>query len=151
MWPAEHSARLVTMLASAGFSVVVTGTADERELTAAVAGDRGIDLGGATDLRGLVDLLSGASAVIAGNTGPAHVAAAVRTPVVSLFSPVVSAGTWAPRGAPVVVLGDQTAACAGSRARTCPVAGHPCLADVTPEAAFLAVEQLVGVHPKAVA
>jgi ADP-heptose:LPS heptosyltransferase len=151
MWPAEHSARLVTMLASAGFGVLVTGTAAERELTAAVAGDRGIDLGGATDLRGLVDLLAGASAVVAGNTGPAHIAAAVRTPVVSLFSPVVSPGTWAPRGAPVVVLGDQAAACAGSRARTCPVPGHPCLAQVTPEAAFHAVEQLLGVHPKAVA
>jgi ADP-heptose:LPS heptosyltransferase len=151
MWPAEHSARLVALLASAGFRVVVTGTAAERELTAAVAGDHGIDLGGATDLRGLVDLLAGASAVVVGNTGPAHVAAAARTPVVSLFSPVVSAGTWAPRGAPVVVLGDQAAACAGSRARTCPLPGHPCLAEVTPEAAFHAVEQLLGVHPKAVA
>jgi hypothetical protein len=31
------------------------------------------------------------------------------------------------------------------------VPGHPCLAQVTPEAAFHAVEQLLGVHPKAVA
>jgi ADP-heptose:LPS heptosyltransferase len=151
MWPAEHAARLVAMLASAGFRVVVTGSDSERELTARVAGRHGIDAGGATDLRGLVDLLARARVVVAGNTGPAHVAAAVRTPVVSLFSPVVSAGTWAPRGAPVVVLGDQSAACAGTRARTCPLPGHPCLADVSPETAFHAVERLMSLHPKAVA
>ena len=72
-------------------------------------------------------MLAGARAVVAVNTGPAHLAAAVGTPVVSLFAPVVAASAWAPYGVPVVVLGDQYAACVGTRARTCPVPGHPCL------------------------
>jgi ADP-heptose:LPS heptosyltransferase len=151
MWPAERAARLVDLLAAAGFRVLVTGSESERDLTASVAGDHGIDAGGMTDLRGLVDLVAGASVVVSGNTGPAHVAAAMRTPVVSLFSPVVSAGTWAPRGAPVLVLGDQSAACAGTRARVCPLPGHPCLSGVSPEEAFHAVERLVSLHPKVVA
>ncbi|WP_334170253.1 glycosyltransferase family 9 protein [Sinomonas sp.] len=149
-WPAEHAAQLVSMLAAEGLRVVVTGNGAERDLTARVAGSQGIDAGGATDLRGLVDLLAGAGAVVAGNTGPAHLAAAVRTPVVSLFSPVVGAGTWAPRGAEVVLLGDQSAACAGSRARMCPVPGHPCLAGVTPSEVLRAVERLVSHNTKAV-
>jgi hypothetical protein len=47
--------------------------------------------------------------------------------VVSLFAPVVPAVRWRPWGVRHVLLGDQGAACAGSRARVCPVAGHPCL------------------------
>ena len=66
-----------------------------------------------------------------GNTGPAHLAAAVGTPVVSLFAPVVPAARWAPYGVPSVLLGDQDAPCRGTRATDCPVPGHPCLASVT--------------------
>ena len=80
--------------------------------------------------------------LLAGNTGPAHLAAAVGTPVVSLFAPVVPAVRWAPLRRPLVVLGDQAAACAGTRARACPVAGHPCLAGVAPAAVVAAAERL---------
>jgi ADP-heptose:LPS heptosyltransferase len=89
--------------------------------------DRVADLGGRVDLAGLAEVLAGAEVVVVGNTGPAHLAAAVGTPVVSLFAPVVPAVRWRPWGVRHVLLGDQGAACAGSRARVCPVPGHPCL------------------------
>ena len=60
----------------------------------------------------LAGVLSGASAVVVGNTGPAHLAAAVGTPVVSIFAPVVPLERWRPWGVPSVVLGDQLAECA---------------------------------------
>jgi len=41
-----------------------------------------------------------------------------------------------------VVLGDQDIECAGCRAKTCPVAGHPCLSQVPVEAVLEAVELL---------
>jgi ADP-heptose:LPS heptosyltransferase len=113
--------------------VVVTGTSAEAELTAYVAGRHGLDRGGATDLGELARLLAGADVLVVGNTGPAHLAAAVGTPVVSLFAPTVPAARWAPYGIPVVLLGDQEAPCRGTRATTCPVPGHPCLGSVSPE------------------
>jgi ADP-heptose:LPS heptosyltransferase len=61
-----------------------------------------------------------------GNTGPAHLAAAVGTPVVSLFAPTVPSARWRPWGVPLRLL-HHPVPCAGCRARTCPVAGHPCL------------------------
>jgi ADP-heptose:LPS heptosyltransferase len=143
-WPPDRCAAAVEALADAGRRVVVTGGPGERELTAQVAGTRGVDLGGATTLAGMAALLDGAAAVVVGNTGPAHLAAAVGTPVVSLFSPVVPAVRWAPYGVPSVLLGDQSAACAGTRARECPVPGHPCLTSVTPDDVVSAVEKLVG-------
>ncbi len=137
------SARLVAALSRSGHRVVVTGGPSERALTAEVSASGGSDLGGATDLAGLAALLRGASCVVVGNTGPAHLAAAVRTPVVSLFSPVVPAERWCPWQVPTVLLGDQSAPCALSRARACPVAGHPCLDDVPLPSAVDAVAQLV--------
>jgi ADP-heptose:LPS heptosyltransferase len=143
-WSPPRWAQLVSLLTAQGRRVVVTGSAGERELTAQVAGRDGTDLGGATDLPGLAELLAAADAVVTGNTGPAHVAAAVGTPVVSLFPPTVPAHRWHPWGVPYVLLGDQDIACAGCRARKCPVPGHPCLEGVPVEAAADAVDALAG-------
>ncbi|MGY2004411.1 glycosyltransferase family 9 protein [Blastococcus sp. SYSU DS1024] len=142
-WPAQRCAEAVEALADAGHRVLVTGGPGERGLTASVAGTRGVDLGGETSLAEMAALLDGAAAVVVGNTGPAHLAAAVGTPVVSLFAPVVPAVRWAPYGVPSVLLGDQSAPCRGTRARECPVAGHPCLTSVTASDVVAAVEKLV--------
>jgi ADP-heptose:LPS heptosyltransferase len=143
-WSRERCAQAVRLLAEAGHRVVVTGGPDERELTAAVARRDSVDLGGRTDPPLLAAVLAGAGAVVSGNTGPAHLAAAVGTPVVSLFSPVVAAERWGPYGVPHVLLGDQRAPCADTRARVCPVPGHPCLDEVTAEDVVAAVEKLLG-------
>jgi ADP-heptose:LPS heptosyltransferase len=142
-WPATAHRATVELLAGHGYFVAVTGSADEASLTSMVAGHFGLDLGGLLDLPNLAAVLAGAEAVVVGNTGPAHLAAAVGTPVVSLFSPVVSDVKWAPHGVPVELLGDQQAPCRSSRARLCPVPGHPCLSGVTPTEVLEAVERLL--------
>ncbi|MEU6426458.1 glycosyltransferase family 9 protein [Microbispora sp. NPDC046973] len=141
-WPAERWAEAVEALLAAGERVVVTGSPGERALTAMISGPA-LDLGGATTFAELAAVLAGASAVVAANTGPAHLAAAVGTPVVSLFAPVVPAARWAPYGVPAVVLGDQNAPCRGSRARICPIPGHPCLTSVGGEQVVDAVRRLI--------
>jgi ADP-heptose:LPS heptosyltransferase len=144
-WPAQHCAVAVKALCDKGYRVMVTGGPGERELTAAVAGSAGVDLGGRTSFAELAGVLAAAEVVVVGNTGPAHLAAAVGTPVVSLFAPVVPAARWAPYRVPHRLLGDQQAACRGSRARECPVPGHPCLSSVTVAEVIDAVEALAGV------
>ena len=144
-WGPEKSAELVDVLVERGRRVVVTGGPDEVQLTEFVAGPARAevrDLGGRTDLAALADVIGRADAIVVGNTGPAHVAAAVGTPVVSLFAPTVPAARWHPWRVPHVLLGDQEAACAGSRARICPVEGHPCLNDVAVDDVVAAVEAL---------
>jgi ADP-heptose:LPS heptosyltransferase len=142
-WSPQRCAQAVRELAEAGHRVVVTGGGGERDLTARVAGAHGLDLGGRTGAAELAGVLAGARAVVTGNTGPAHLAAAVGTPVVSLFAPVVPAERWRPYGVPYVLLGDQSAPCADSRARNCPVPGHPCLESVTAHDVRAAVEKVI--------
>ncbi|WP_112678014.1 HAD-IIIA family hydrolase [Micromonospora saelicesensis] len=130
--PPEVATRIVGALADAGHRVLVTGGPDERAVTARVAAAGGTDLGGRTDLAGLAAIVADASAVVVGNTGPAHLAAAAGVPVVSLFAPTVPFGQWGPYRVPTVRLGDAAAPCRDTRAASCPVPGHPCLSGVDP-------------------
>ena len=138
---AAHAAATARALHAAGHTVVLTGTQVDRPLVDAL-GDTVVPLVDRTTFAELASVLAGATCAVAVNTGPAHLAAAVGTPVVSLFAPVVPAAAWRPWGVPTVVLGDQTTPCAGTRSRTCPVAGHPCLGVVAPADVVAAVHHL---------
>lgn len=145
-YPPESWRSVVGVLTAQGHDVVVTGSSEERALTAYVAagGDpaRVRDLGGRLRLGELAAVIGDAAVLVVANTGPAHLAAAVHTPVVSLFAPVVPVERWRPYGVPHIVLGDQSATCRDSRATTCPVPGHPCLSSVTPREVAHAVAAL---------
>lgn len=151
-YPAPLWQAAVTALRAQGWPVVVTGSKAEKELTAEVSAQPAgnatavaapvLDLGGRLELAELAAVLDGAAVVVVANTGPAHLAAAVGTPVVSLFSPVVPAIRWAPHGVPLVLLGDQDAPCRDTRSRLCPVAGHPCLSLVGSADIVAAVQSL---------
>lgn len=137
-YPPPRWASVVDRLVDDGWQVAVTGSPSERSLTAAVmdavgpaASSSVADLAGRLTLGQLADLLARASVTVIANTGPAHLSAAVGTPVVSLFAPVVPALRWAPYGVPVELLGDQQAACRDTRWTNCHIDGHPCLSSVT--------------------
>ncbi|MHB8620689.1 MAG: lipopolysaccharide heptosyltransferase II [Chloroflexota bacterium] len=90
-WPAEHWARLANRLhGELGAAIVVTGTANEAEVVREV--ERGcrfkpVILAGQTSVPQLTALLKRADLVLSGDSGPAHLAAAVGTAQVTLFGP----------------------------------------------------------------
>ncbi len=148
-WRSGGHRQVVERLAGAGWTVVVTGGSRERTLTARVAGSVGIDLGGRLDLVGLASVIGKANAIVVGNTGPAHLAAAMGTPVVSIYAPTVPASRWHPWMVPHMLLGEQDIACAGCRARTCPRSGHPCIDQIDTERVVQAVQLLTAPHRRA--
>lgn len=145
--PADTARRLVERLADHGHRVVVTGGPNEQDLVRTVAGTERDEVSALIrpiSLAALAGVLDRASVVVTGNTGPAHLAAAVGTPVVSVFAPVVALQQWAPWRVPSVVLGDQTVPCAGCRARSCPLPSQLCLEPVTADALTEAAERWLG-------
>ncbi len=146
-WSPKRFGELVAFLADTGQRVVVTGGPDETVLTAQVCGAHlgtpsVMDLGGGTDLAALAAVLAGADMLVTGNTGPAHLAAAVGTPVVSIYPPTVPAERWRPWMVPYKLVGDQGIACRGCRAVECPVPGHPCVDQLAVEDVLRAMRPL---------
>jgi heptosyltransferase III len=133
-------------LLAAGWGVVITGSRSEARGAERIAADVTgvVSRAGLTDFRALAHVIDGAAAVVCGNTGVAHLAAAVGTPVIEAFAPVVPAHRWRPWRVPHVLLGDQDVACAGCRALECRFDGQPCLAPFTSDAVLDAVESLAG-------
>ena len=144
--PEALAADVVRALARCGRHVVVTGSAAEAPLTERIArhADRArVTLtAGALDLDRLARLLRGADVLVAGNTGPAHLAAAVGTPVVQVFAPVVPSHRWRPWGVASIQLGDAAIPCAGCRSRICPVPEQPCIGRIDAAQVLAAVDRL---------
>jgi len=126
-WFPSRNAELVDRLCARGVNVVVTGGPDESALTGYVAGDLALDLGGKTSFEEFAAIVRDADAVVCGNTATAHIAAAVGTPVVSIFPPTIPAVRFRPWMVAHALLGDQSIECGGCRARVCPIPGQPCL------------------------
>jgi len=91
-WFSSRYGELCAAIDAAGARAVLIGTASERPVTARVANaaaGRGarppVDLAGETDVRALCGLIAAARCVVANDSGPMHLAAAIGTPVVALF------------------------------------------------------------------
>lgn len=87
-WPTESFAEVGRRLTEGGIRPLLIGGGGDRELAAEVSariGGRAIDACGRTDVAGLGALLRRCAALLTGDTGPMHMAAAVGTPIVGLF------------------------------------------------------------------
>ena len=94
-WPVDYFAALVGPLKQRyGYASVVAGGADAAALAPRIHG--AIDLTRRTTLKQLVALLAGAELVIANDSGPMHIAAALGRPMVTVFGPTNPArtGPW---------------------------------------------------------
>jgi len=91
-WPVERFVDLGGRLArEAGARVVVLWGPGEEAAARAIAAAPGTVLAPPTDLGALVAVLRRASVVVAGDTGPLHVAAAIGTACVGLYGPTSAA------------------------------------------------------------
>ena len=84
-WPAAHFTTLATLVEShLSLAPVTAGAADAAE---AAAGVPGLNLTNQTTVRELIALLKRAALVVCNDSGPMHLAAALRRPLVALFGP----------------------------------------------------------------
>lgn len=87
-WPAEHFAATINQQTSTG-SVILVGGPGEEAIAAQVAAACRLptrDFAGKTSLRELAALLEQADVVLTNDSGPMHLAAAVGTPTVAIFT-----------------------------------------------------------------
>jgi heptosyltransferase-2 len=144
LWPAEAYGRLARLLAAEGLRPVLLGTRDDEATAAAVARAAAMDVASLVgrDRPALLPrLLSRLRCLVSGDTGVAHLAAAVGVATVTLFGPSDRRLT-APRG-PVARVLDREVACAPCFRPTCPI-DHICLTRIEPEAVLREVRGALG-------
>ena len=110
-WPADRFAALVEPLrARFGLTCVIAGGSDAVELAPQIPG--AVNLAGKTSLLELVALLERAELVVANDSGPMHIAAALGRPLVTMFAPTNPVRTG-PYGRPdsVVRTSNQCSPC----------------------------------------
>ncbi len=136
-------AQLCDALTDAGYAVVLTGTAAERELIASIAAVAGplLDLSGRLTVGLLTALLQHSALCIGSSTGPTHLAAAVGTATVGLYAPLVKQQRWVPRGPRVTVLRPEVGMiCASCLGQRCP--HFNCMDLIGPERIIAAAARL---------
>lgn len=139
-------ARLGDALSAAGYALVLTGTAADRQRVRAIAAamrHKPLDLTGNLTVGELAALCARSAVCIANSTGPAHIAAAVGTPTIGLYAPQRKQQRWLPRGRAVKVvqpdLGMNCGPCLGPH---CPF--FNCMDRVSAETVLAAVADVRG-------
>lgn len=140
LWPAERVIEFCRLGAARGAAVVLLGAPEDAAAAARITGAVAVaSLVGRDRPALLPGLLAELDALVSGDTGVAHLAAALGTAVVTLFGPT-DPRLSAPRGRVAVVTHDVP--CAPCFYRACPI-DHPCLRGVTPEAVYEAAASLL--------
>jgi lipopolysaccharide heptosyltransferase II len=143
-YPLELYARVAHRLTvDYGWQVVFTGGEDERELVQRLRAAMGVpsfSLAGRLGLPELAALIQLAPLLITNNTGPAHIAAAVGTPVVDLYA--LTNPQHTPWGVPARVLFSDVP-CRYCYKSICPQGHHDCLRRVEPDTVVAAAAELV--------
>ena len=143
-WPPERFGAVAAALQERTRipSVVLWGRGEESLARDVVAGARGAAMASPqTNVADLVALARGAALMIAGDTGPTHIASAVGTPIVGLYGPTRPSrnGPLAPTD--VTVSRDATCEC--HHLRRC-VRGRMCLLDIEVGEVVAAAEAVIG-------
>jgi heptosyltransferase-2/heptosyltransferase-3 len=144
LWRAEGWAAVAGALArERGARVLLTGSADERELCAAIAAQCAspvVNAAGATTLGGLAALYARCRLVLGPDSGPLHLAVTQGTPTVHLFGPAdpVAFGPWGPPERHRVVTPAIGCAPCGVLDWNEPLELHPCVRELPVEAVLAA-------------
>ena len=142
-YPPESYAAAASMLAERqGRQVVFSGDRSEIALIDSIRERMtapSLSLAGRLDLPGLAALIAVAPVLVAGNTGPVHVAAAVGTPVVVLYA--LTNPQHTPWGVTSRVLFHDVP-CRWCYKSVCPEGHHRCLRGVEPRSVATAVLEL---------
>ena len=143
LWPADAFGRLARALDAAGLRPVLLGTADDAataEMVIGAAGTAVPSLVGRDRPALLPRLLARLRCLVSGDTGVAHLAAAVGVATVTLFGPTDRRLT-APLGRDARVL-DRAVPCAPCFLPTCPI-DHICLRRIDPDEVLREVRRAV--------
>jgi len=159
-WPERSFTTVVAGLASASERrrIILSSGPSDREAAARIAAEARTALGSAAtrvvdfgefDLAELRALVSRSRLFIGGDTGPLHVAATTRTPIVGLYGPTLAerSAPWRDPRIPTESLFVADLPCRPCDQRVCAPGDFRCLTTLMPDAVVTAAERVMQARP----
>jgi lipopolysaccharide heptosyltransferase II len=141
-WSAERFGEVARrILEQRETNIILLGSRDEEPLlrdVKKIAGD-GVQVFSGLKLRELMALLSKCDLLICNNSGPLHVASALKVPTVSMIGPTVTP-LWFPSGRYDLVI-NKRLSCSPCNRAVC--RGHECMGSITVDEVFEAVQSQI--------
>ncbi len=141
-WPAGRFGELSKLiLGHGGAKVIILGSKDEESLLEAVKKSAGKDIliFSCDNIRELAAIVSRCDLLVCNNSGPLHIASALKVPTVSMIGPTVTP-MWLPYGENDVVINKELSCSPCNRAHC---KDHKCLESITVDEVFEAVRSQI--------
>jgi heptosyltransferase II len=147
-WPAERFGELaIRILEKCGAKVILLGSSDEEGLLKATKKSAGedIEIFSCSGIREFMALLSKCDLLVCNNSGPLHIASALKVTTVSMIGPTVTP-LWLPCGKHDMVI-NKALSCSPCNRAICK--GHKCMESITVDEVFEAARsQIAHIKPK---
>jgi heptosyltransferase-3 len=151
-WPIDRFKILIERLCtSSGAGILLVGSGEEKnwlERNLDFAGRPGVvNLAGKISVAQLFEIIHSANIFIGNNSGPLHIAAACRTPLLTFAGGVPMSRWGVTEGNQAIVVG-MDKRCPSCTGYECERHGRPCLEAISVDEVFTAVESLMRLQPK---
>ncbi len=144
-WPAEKFAELGSLFQERNkATILITGSGNERRLAESISSlmaKKPINLSGQTSLRMLAGLISQSNLFVTNDSGPMHMANALKIPVTAVFGPTDPSVTGPYQEPSAVVKKDVP--CWPCAYRECPF-DHRCMMNISPKEVYKACQRFLG-------
>ena len=171
-WPASHFAELANKALSAGWQVVIVGSANDAGISSAIeqqaqaqaqapksaqtlksgqasphtSGQHSwFNLTGRTSLAQVIDVIASATAVVSNDSGLMHIAAALQRPLLALYGS--TSADFTPPLAERVKLLASDIECRPCFQRSCPLGHKRCLTELSADMAWSGVQEVLAQKP----
>ncbi len=154
MWPLEYFASVGMHFLKLGYEVVLFGSGKEASNNAKIVElieqnlgfkDENLrDLSNQTDIPKLCKEIAKLDVFLSNDSGPMHIAAALKTPLVALFGPThpTYCLPYGIRGDRAIII-NQFLSCSPCQKRICPLGHHQCMRSIKPEIVIESIKKLL--------
>ncbi len=148
MWPAENFVELGNMFADKGFTVVLLGGKDDKEICADISANikGSINLSNDNNLFQIAADMKMCNLVVCNDSGLMHTASAVQVPLVAIFGSTVKEFGFFPYKAKSLILENNLLncrPCSHIGRNSCPKKHFKCMKEVTPGLVFENVQRFL--------
>lgn len=140
-WPLNYWSRLIEQCLKKGFEIVIVGSKGDSINSSKLNRDGVYDWCGHLSINQTAEVLRRSLLVISNDTGPMHLAYALNTPVIGIFSAWQLANVWFPPKGKGLTLVDYSVSCSLCYSNKC--LNNICLQNINPDMVFNEIENLL--------